>query len=254
MQFRLSGERIHLDVDSLNEQLKVQGPDRLRCEPGTGPGGCMQQPECGVRSASCFLGSVQPALLWLCRHSMRPDEAFGLIFQFDNVVSGSRIISACLPACLQPRCTAEKLRHQAWQRRPYASTAAIAQVANTRELQRAAWKAVAEAEGLPFPTMERPQLYDMRPERAAMDVRVVCCAASSCGAGRSTVSCGRSQHSQKQSCSAGLFGGCCPHADWMARADVCMAWGMQCLTQLAWLVAPANNRQPTQAPALLHRF
>lgn len=44
------------------------------------------------------------------------------------------------------------------------------QVANTRELQRAAWKAVAEAEGLPFPSMERPQLYDMRPERAAMDV------------------------------------------------------------------------------------
>ncbi len=31
VQFRLSGERIHLDVDSLNEQLKVQGPDRLRC-------------------------------------------------------------------------------------------------------------------------------------------------------------------------------------------------------------------------------
>ncbi|KAI7845474.1 hypothetical protein COHA_001023 [Chlorella ohadii] len=91
VQFRLSGERIHLDVDSLNEQLKVQGPDRLR-------------------------------------HSMRPDEAFGLIFQFDNVV------------------------------------------ANTRELQRAAWKAVADAEGLPFPAMERPQLYDMRPERAAMDV------------------------------------------------------------------------------------
>ncbi|KAI7845475.1 hypothetical protein COHA_001023 [Chlorella ohadii] len=96
VQFRLSGERIHLDVDSLNEQLKVQGPDRLR-------------------------------------HSMRPDEAFGLIFQFDNVV------------------------------------------ANTRELQRAAWKAVADAEGLPFPAMERPQLYDMRPERAAMDV-------SGCGA------------------------------------------------------------------------
>lgn len=57
MQFRLSGERIHLDVDSLNEQLKVQGPDRLRCEPGRGPGGVHehQQPEvqqCKVRPAS----------------------------------------------------------------------------------------------------------------------------------------------------------------------------------------------------------
>ena len=43
-------------------------------------------------------------------------------------------------------------------------------VSNTRELQRAAWRAVAEAEGLPFPAMDRPQLYDLRPERAAMDV------------------------------------------------------------------------------------
>ena len=31
IQFRLSGERTHLDVDTLNEQLKVQGQDRLRC-------------------------------------------------------------------------------------------------------------------------------------------------------------------------------------------------------------------------------
>lgn len=30
IQFRLSGEKIDLDVDALNEQLKVQGPDRLR--------------------------------------------------------------------------------------------------------------------------------------------------------------------------------------------------------------------------------
>lgn len=59
---------------------------------------------------------------------MRPDEAFGLIFMWDNVV------------------------------------------ANTRELQRAAWQAVAQAEGLPFPEMERPQLYELRPERAATDV------------------------------------------------------------------------------------
>ena len=59
---------------------------------------------------------------------MRPDEAFGLVFLWDNVV------------------------------------------ANTRELQRQAWRAVGEAEGLPFPAMERPQLYDLRPERAVTDV------------------------------------------------------------------------------------
>ena len=62
------------------------------------------------------------------RHSMRPDEAFGLIFSWDDVI------------------------------------------ADTRALQRAAWRSVAAAEDLPFPTIERPQLYDMRPERAALDV------------------------------------------------------------------------------------
>lgn len=30
VQFRLSGERIHLDVDTLNEQMKIQGASRLR--------------------------------------------------------------------------------------------------------------------------------------------------------------------------------------------------------------------------------
>ncbi|KAL4448919.1 hypothetical protein ABPG77_007636 [Micractinium sp. CCAP 211/92] len=91
VQFRLSGERIHLDVDTLNEQMKIQGASRLR-------------------------------------HSMRPDEAVGLIFNWDNVV------------------------------------------ANTRELQRRAWRRVAKAEGLPLPAMERPQLYGVRPERAVTDV------------------------------------------------------------------------------------
>ena len=43
-------------------------------------------------------------------------------------------------------------------------------VIDTRGLQREAWRAVAAAEGLPFPSMERPQLYALRPERAAMDV------------------------------------------------------------------------------------
>ncbi|EFN51235.1 hypothetical protein CHLNCDRAFT_33180, partial [Chlorella variabilis] len=90
-QFRLSGERTHLDVDTLNEQMQITGRQRFR-------------------------------------HSMRPDEAFGLIFNWDNVV------------------------------------------AETRALQRQAWQRVAEAEGLPFPSLERPQLYDVRPERAATDV------------------------------------------------------------------------------------
>ncbi|PSC73179.1 haloacid dehalogenase-like hydrolase superfamily [Micractinium conductrix] len=91
VQFRVSGERIHLDVDTLNEQMKIGGAQRIR-------------------------------------HSMRPDEAHGLIFNWDNVV------------------------------------------ADTRGLQRKAWRAVAEAEGLPFPSIERQQLYDMRPERAVTDV------------------------------------------------------------------------------------
>lgn len=90
-QFRLSGEHTHLDVDTLNEQMQIQGKQRIR-------------------------------------HSMRPDEAFGLIFNWDNVV------------------------------------------ADTRDLQRQAWRRVAQQEELPFPAIERPQLYDMRPERAVTDV------------------------------------------------------------------------------------
>lgn len=65
-----------------------------------------------------------------CRR--RPDEAFGLIFEWDNCV------------------------------------------ANTRQLQRQAWRNVAAAEGLAFPALERPQLYDMRPERAVTDVKRGC--------------------------------------------------------------------------------
>jgi beta-phosphoglucomutase-like phosphatase (HAD superfamily) len=90
MQFRLSGEHTHLDVEKLNEQLRVLGADRMR-------------------------------------HAMRPDEAFGLIFNWDNCV------------------------------------------ANTRELQRAAWAQLAAAEGLPLPSIERA-IYAMRPERAITEV------------------------------------------------------------------------------------
>jgi len=42
-------------------------------------------------------------------------------------------------------------------------------IADTRELQREAWRRVAEEEGLPFPQTER-QLYDLRPERAITEV------------------------------------------------------------------------------------
>ena len=49
MKFHPTGEKIQLDVDTLNEDLKVRGADRMR-------------------------------------HLMHPDEAFGLIFDFDNVI------------------------------------------------------------------------------------------------------------------------------------------------------------------------
>ena len=91
LQFRLSGEKTRLDVDTLNEELRVQGAARIR-------------------------------------HSMHPDEAFGLLFDFEDVV------------------------------------------VDTRALQRKAWKTVAEAEGLVYPAIERPQMFDMRPERAAMQL------------------------------------------------------------------------------------
>ena len=127
---------------------------------------------------------------------MRPDEAFGLIFLWDNVVGDA--IAALFPLNGWPVVGAPVHGGLAppLQRRVPAAIAAAAQlppcrrsaraplpahpnqVANTRELQRAAWKAVAEAEGLPFPAMERPQLYDMRPERAAMDVSVCQAAAA----------------------------------------------------------------------------
>lgn len=91
LQFRLSGEKTRLDVDTLNEELRVRGAARIR-------------------------------------HSMCPDEAFGLIFDWDDVV------------------------------------------VDTRALQRAAWKSVAAAEGLKYPSIERSHMFEMRPERAAMNV------------------------------------------------------------------------------------
>jgi len=59
---------------------------------------------------------------------MFPDEAFGLIFSWDDVITDSRA------------------------------------------LRRAAWQQVATDEGLHFPSIERQHMYDMRAERAAMDV------------------------------------------------------------------------------------
>lgn len=91
LQFRLSGEKTRLDVDTLNERLRIRGADRIR-------------------------------------HSMRPDEAFGLIFDLDDVLI------------------------------------------DTRAIQRRAWMAVAEQKELNFPSIERPHMYGLRPERAIMEV------------------------------------------------------------------------------------
>ncbi len=49
VQFRLSGENLHLDVDTLNEKLKLNGAARMRA-------------------------------------AMKPDEAFGMIFNWYVVV------------------------------------------------------------------------------------------------------------------------------------------------------------------------
>lgn len=91
LQFRLSGEKTRLDVDTLNERLRVRGADRIR-------------------------------------HSMRPDEAFGLIFDLDNVLI------------------------------------------DTRAIQQRAWMTVAQQENFHFPSIERPHMYDLRPERAIIEV------------------------------------------------------------------------------------
>ncbi|KAG7671543.1 putative 5-amino-6-(5-phospho-D-ribitylamino)uracil phosphatase, chloroplastic [Nannochloris sp. 'desiccata'] len=92
LQFRLSGEKTRLDVDTLNEELRIKGAARIR------------------------------------HSTMCPDEAYGLIFDFDDVI------------------------------------------VDTRTLQRAAWQNVAKAENLPYPQYERGHMFDMRPERAAMQV------------------------------------------------------------------------------------
>lgn len=55
------------DVDSLNEQLRSAGAARMR-------------------------------------HAMRPDEAFGLVFCWDNVVADTRALQAS-PACATPLAT-----------------------------------------------------------------------------------------------------------------------------------------------------
>ena len=53
VEFRIGAQPLHLDVDTLNERLKVQGANRMR-------------------------------------HAMRPDEAFGMIFSLDNVIIDTR--------------------------------------------------------------------------------------------------------------------------------------------------------------------
>lgn len=53
VEFRIGAQPLHLDVDTLNERLKVRGANRMR-------------------------------------HAMRPDEAFGMIFSLDNVIIKTR--------------------------------------------------------------------------------------------------------------------------------------------------------------------
>lgn len=53
VEFRIGAQPLHLDVDTLNERLKVQGANRMR-------------------------------------HAMRPDEAYGMIFSLDNVIVNTK--------------------------------------------------------------------------------------------------------------------------------------------------------------------
>ena len=56
IQYRLSGEALHLDVDTLNERLKLKGAARMRL-------------------------------------AMRPDEAYGMIFNWDGVLANVKQVS-----------------------------------------------------------------------------------------------------------------------------------------------------------------
>ena len=58
IQYRASGESSHLDVDTLNERLKLKGAERMRT-------------------------------------AMRPDEAFGMIFSWDGVIADMQEVGAC---------------------------------------------------------------------------------------------------------------------------------------------------------------
>lgn len=53
VQFKIRGEALHLDVDTLNEKLRTSGATRMR-------------------------------------HAMKPDEAFGMIFNWDGVIMDTR--------------------------------------------------------------------------------------------------------------------------------------------------------------------
>ena len=86
------GGELRVDVDYLNERLEVKGAMRLR------------------------------------HNQIAPDEALGLIFDWDGTLG------------------------------------------NTRDAQRRAWKRLAEEKGLWWPDIERPAMYEMRPERAIIDM------------------------------------------------------------------------------------
>jgi beta-phosphoglucomutase-like phosphatase (HAD superfamily) len=76
LSFRMSGEKTRLDVDTLNEALQVRGAARIR-------------------------------------HSMRPDEAHGLVFDWDDVVVDSRALQR---AAWQQVAADEGLQYPAFER------------------------------------------------------------------------------------------------------------------------------------------
>ena len=171
IQFSTRGESVRLDVDELNERMAAKGRLRLR-------------------------------------HSMKPDEGYGMVFAFDGVICNTHAVkedawrSVAAARSALPRFRA----HHAWccgstlemytaRCRKPCSPAWHAQQAcrccgSMRGVAAALWRCmphavasrvhwrgvqavltgVTRAAGLPFPTIPRRQMYNMSAERAAMDV------------------------------------------------------------------------------------
>ena len=132
MQFSISGGPTRLDVDTLNEQLKSNGAQRLRHAMYVTS---CSVPSSGVRLPWAWLSSskcLNMGVLCSAQCCYRcPDEAYACIFNWDDVI------------------------------------------ADTRGIQRRAWKRLASEEELPFPGRERQIPFDIRPERVITEVRVL---------------------------------------------------------------------------------